>query len=187
MFAEMSDPDSQSSMVIECRSESRRKESRGKAPLRDHGDVTGAVEVRHLQLDPKQLSFSIVNTAKMNGNMCSMPFTLTHQLRNTMFSTSRSQLRRYASGSPAFQWKSNLPSTTLRLGARTNFALPRTSYKFVGAATLGLGGFSFLTTQKEIHCEPRESSPVSIFACRRLNCGVNSSPSQGSSSRHFFV
>ena len=101
----------------------------------------------------------------MNRNICSMPFTLTHQLRNSMLGTNRSQLRHYALASnPAFPWKSNMPSTTLRLEARANFKSPKASYRLVGATTLGLAGLSLLITQKRIHCDARK---VPSFCCGR--------------------
>lgn len=92
--------------------------------------------------------------------MCSMPFTLTHQLRNSVFNAHRSQLRRYASNNLSFSSKSNLPFSTLRLETRTNFVLRKNAYKLFGVMTLGLAGFSLLTAQKEIHCEACEF-PVS--------------------------
>ncbi|GJE87187.1 FUN14 domain-containing protein [Phanerochaete sordida] len=83
--------------------------------------------------------------------LCSMPFTLTHQLRASIFNAPRAQLRRYATGTSAFARPSVQPWT---LQARAHVAARGATRTYVGVATLGLAGFSFLAAQKPIHCEP---------------------------------
>lgn len=92
--------------------------------------------------------------------MCSMPFTLTHQLRSSIFNASRSQLRRYATSNLAFAPKPKFSHPGLKLEARAEISPKMGTYRFVGITTLGLAGFSLLAAQQEIHCEREPTSRV---------------------------
>lgn len=85
--------------------------------------------------------------------MSSIPFTLTHQLRASIFNTGRSQFRRYTTSKVAFSAKSNFPQHGWTVQSRAQAALRGGTGKALGITTLGLAGFSFLAS-KEIHCEP---------------------------------